>query len=317
MSAIQALGYVGLTVSDLPRWKEFATQLLGLQAVLRDDNRLDLRMDTYAVRLRLTVGAADDIDVVGWEVRDAQDLENLTSTLTNHGIAVTQGTLDEAQQRFVKGLIKFRDPEGLQSEAYFGPLQRTNDPFSSPAGVRFKTGRGGLGHIVLVAQDIEAQELFYRDVLGFRVSDYIHTEVVPGKPLHLTFMRCNSRHHSLALVRLPIKKRLQHLMIEVESIDDVGRAMYRCSDGGCHVSLTLGRHSNDEMLSFYPQTPSGFDIEYGWSGLEVDNERWHVLTHDTNSAWGHRFQRPPKAPKPEGSSVEALTAQLKESNHAK
>jgi 2,3-dihydroxybiphenyl 1,2-dioxygenase len=317
MSVVQALGYVGLTVSDLQRWNTFATKLLGLQAAFCDDNRLDLRMDAYAMRLSLTAGIADDIGFVGWEVRGAQDLESLGAKLRQHGIAVTQGTPDEARQRFVKSIIKFRDPEGLRSEAYFGPLQRTNEPFLSPAGVRFKTGHGGLGHIVLVAQDMEVQESFYRDVLGFRVSDYIHTEVVPGKPLRLTFMRCNSRHHSLALAQLTLKKKLQHLMIEVESIDDVGRAMYRCTDGNCHVSLTLGRHSNDEMVSFYPQSPSGFDIEYGWSGLEVDDQTWHVLTHDKNSAWGHRFQRPPKLPKPDGALSDAPVGQAKESNHAK
>ncbi|MDP9013729.1 MAG: VOC family protein [Pseudomonadota bacterium] len=305
MSAIQSLGYVGLTVSDLDRWKLFATQLLGLQVVTREDGALDLRMDSYATRLRLTGGAADDIDSIGWEVRDRAELEALRATLVHHGIAVTAGTASEAQRRYVEGLIKFRDPEGLASEAYYGPLQRTNDPFSSPRGVRFKTGRGGLGHVVLVAHDIQAQEDFYREVLGFRVSDYIHTEVVPGKPLDLTFMRCNSRHHSLALARLPLKKKLQHLMLEVESVDDVGRAMYRCMDAGHHLSLTLGRHSNDQMLSFYPQSPSGFDIEYGWAGLEVDDDTWHVLSHDTNSAWGHRFQMPPRPPKPAGSSAAA------------
>ena len=63
------------------------------------------------------------------------------------------------------------------------------------------------------------------------------------------------------------------------------------------LSLTLGRHSNDDMLSFYPMTPSGFDVEYGWGGLEVDDETWHVLTHAKNSAWGHHFQRPPRPAK--------------------
>jgi hypothetical protein len=58
--------------------------------------------------------------------------------------------------------------------------------------------------------------------------------------------------------------------------------------------MTLGGHSNDEMLSFYPLSPSGFDIEYGWGGLSVDDQSWHVLTHHATSAWGHRFQRPPK-----------------------
>jgi 2,3-dihydroxybiphenyl 1,2-dioxygenase len=251
-------------------------------------------MDGYATRLRLMHGAQDDIAYVGWEVGDSGALAALKTRLVRHGLSVSEGTAAEAANRYVTGLLFFEDPEGLRSEAYFGPLQRTNDPFVSSRGVSFKAGRGGLGHVVLVTRDMAAQEAFYTDVLGFRVSDYIHTEVVPGKPLDLTFMRCNSRHHSIALAHLPLKKKLQHLMIEVRSVDDVGRALYRCMDAGQHISLTLGRHSNDDMLSFYALSPSGFDIEYGWAGLEVDDDTWHVLSHDTNSAWGHRYQRPPR-----------------------
>jgi len=299
--SIAALGYVGLGVSDLAAWRRFATELLGLQAVERSDGSIDLRMDAYATRLRLIEAAADDVAYVGWEVSDAAALERVTESLRARDIQVHAGTPAEAAERHVAALIRFQDPEGLALEAYFGPLQRTDDPFLSPLGVRFKTGGQGLGHIVLVARDAKAQECFYGEVLGFKVSDYIHTEVVPGRPLRLTFMRCNRRHHSLALADLPLKKKLQHLMLEVQSIDDVGRALYRCLDAGQHISLTLGRHSNDDMLSFYPMTPSGFDIEYGWAGMEVDDETWHVVTHATNSAWGHHFQRPPRpdrAPEP-------------------
>jgi 2,3-dihydroxybiphenyl 1,2-dioxygenase len=307
MTAIQSLGYVGLAVSDLARWTSFATDLLGLQPVPRADGAIDLRMDDYATRLRLTHGTSDDIAYVGWEVRDGGALAALKTRLLQHGVAVAEGTAAEAANRYVTGLIAFDDPEGLRSEAYFGPLQRTDDPFVSSRGVCFKTGRGGLGHVVLVTKDMAAQEAFYTDVLGFRVSDYIHTEVVPGKPLDLTFMRCNSRHHSIALAHLPLRKKLQHLMIEVRSVDDVGRALYRCMDAGQHISLTLGRHSNDDMLSFYPSSPSGFDIEYGWAGLEVDDDTWHVKSHDTNSAWGHHYQRPPRQPKlEEGASAQVM-----------
>ena len=297
MTPVESLGYVGLAVSDLARWSEFATHLLGLQSVSRADGALDLRMDNYATRLRLAHGTEDDIAYVGWEVRDAGALAALRKKLETHGVSVAEGTPAQAADRYVTGLICFDDPEGLKSEAYFGPLQRTHDPFVSSRGVTFKTGRGGLGHIVLVTKDMAAREEFYTAILGFRVSDYIHTEVVPGKPLNLTFMRCNSRHHSIAFAQLPLKKKLQHLMIEVQSIDDVGRALYRCMDAGQHISLSLGRHSNDDMLSFYPLSPSGFDIEYGWAGLEVDDDTWHVLSHDTNSAWGHRYQRPPRPEK--------------------
>lgn len=100
------------------------------------------------------------------------------------------------------------------------------------------------------------------------------------------------RGHSPTIALVPIPKKIVHLMCETTSFDRVGRALHRCQAVGVHSSFTLGRHSNDEMLSFHPLSPSGFDIEYGWGGLEVD-ETWHVLIHGTNSAWGHVFQRPP------------------------
>jgi 2,3-dihydroxybiphenyl 1,2-dioxygenase len=293
---VEALGYVGFEVSDIEAWTRFAVDLLGLQAVARPDGAVDLRMDAYATRIRLIPGPADDIAYAGWEVRDDDALRALAERLASVGVTCAQATREEAADRHVEDFIRFTDPEGLVCEAFFGPLQRTNQPFVSPLGVRFKTGSQGLGHIVLSAKDGKAQERWWRDVMGFRLSDYIHTEVVKGRPISITFLRCNGRHHSLALAQIPIPKRLQHFMIEAQSIDDVGRALYRCQEAGSHISLTLGRHSNDDMLSFYPMTPSGFDIEYGWGGLEVDDQTWHVLTHDKNSAWGHRFQRPPRPP---------------------
>tara|TARA_A100001391_G_scaffold119260_1_gene81168 strand:- start:14002 stop:14910 length:909 start_codon:yes stop_codon:yes gene_type:complete len=296
---VEALGYVGLEVSDLAQWTHFATAILGLQAVPREDGSVDLRMDNYATRIRLHEGSADDLAYCGWEVRDSAALAALSARLEGAGVAVEFGDKELAADRRVAELIRFADPEGNRHEAFFGPLQRTNQPFVSPLGVRFKTGQQGLGHVVLACRDKAAMMEFFLQTLGFRLSDHINTEVVPGKPLELSFMRCNGRHHSLALAPLPLPKKIVHLMVEVTSVDDVGRALYRCTDENIHLSFTLGRHSNDDMLSFYPLSPSGFDIEYGWGGLEVDDETWHVLTHDCNSAWGHKFQRPPRPPKPD------------------
>ncbi len=293
-SEIEALGYVILEVSDIDAWVGFASGLLGLSADGRANGDVDLRMDDYATRIRLAHGPKDDLAIAGWEVRDAEALASLRIRLTQARVAVEILDAAVCADRRVAEAIRFSDPEGTVLEAYYGPLQRTEAPAVSPRGVRFKTGRQGLGHIVLSCADKAAMMRFYVDLLGFRISDHIHTEVAPGRPLDLTFMRCNGRHHSLALAPVPLRKKLAHLMVEVLDLDDVGRAMYRCLDAGVHLSMTLGRHSNDHMFSFYPMTPSGFDIEYGWGGLEVDDETWHVLTHSANSAWGHRFQRPPK-----------------------
>lgn len=294
MSPVAALGYVVLEVSDVARWGAFATDVLGLMAGTRADGSLDLRLDAYAWRIRLVPGARDDIVAAGWEVRDAAALAALADRMATANVVVETGDDALAADRCVAGLIRFADPEGLALEAFWGPLQATHRPFISPLGVRFKTGPQGLGHIVLATRDKPAAMAFWTEAAGLRLSDHILTEVRPGHPLELSFLRCNGRHHSLALAPVPVPRRLVHLMVEVTSIDDVGRAMERCEAARVHLSLTLGRHSNDEMLSFYALTPSGFDVEYGWGGLEVDDERWHVLTHDRMSAWGHRFQRPPR-----------------------
>lgn len=294
-SDIEALGYVGLEVSDLPRWTDFATGVLGLQAREGAHDGVDLRMDAYAARIRLLPGPRDDLAFAGWEVRDEQALQRLSDRLAGAGVVVEPGSGAQIADRRVAGLIRFADPEGNAHEAYFGPLQKTNAPFVSPLGVRFKTGRQGLGHLVLNCRDKPTMMDFFLGPLEFRLTDHIRTEVVPGRPIEISFMRCNGRHHSLALAQTPLPKTILHLMLETASIDDVGRALYRCIEQGIHLSFTLGRHSNDEMLSFYPMTPSGFDIEYGWGGLEVDDDLWRVLTHDHNSAWGHIYQRPPRA----------------------
>ena len=40
-------------------------------------------------------------------------------------------------------------------------------------------------------------------------------------------------------------------MAEVDSMDEVGRALDRVATQGVKLSATLGRHCNDHMISFY------------------------------------------------------------------
>jgi hypothetical protein len=96
-----------------------------------------------------------------------------------------------------------------------------------------------------------------------------------GEPLWTRFLGCNPRHHSLALAPFPAAAGIVHLMIEVATLDDVGRAMDRCARRGGPISATLGRHANDLMVSFYARTPGGFDVEYGTDGRLV---RWSPCT---------------------------------------
>jgi hypothetical protein len=110
----------------------------------------------------------------------------------------------------------------------------------------------------------------------------------PGRQITLTFLHCNPRHHTLALAPVPSPRRLNHIMLQLESMDDVGVGLDRARSGGVEISSSLGRHTNDRMISFYMQTPSGFDVEYGYGGVEIDDATWQPATYHAPSLWGHK-----------------------------
>ncbi len=75
---------------------------------------------------------------------------------------------------------------------------------------------------------------------------------------------------------------MNHLMLEVEDFNDVGKALdiIEDGDGKYPVVLTLGRHSNDLMTSFYVDSPSSLKIEYGYGGYSIENDtEWVVQTY--------------------------------------
>ena len=81
-------------------------------------------------------------------------------------------------------------------------------------------------------------------------------------------------------------------MLEVEDLDTVGRAFddVKASDA---VRTTLGKHTNDHMVSFYCNAPSGLTIEYGTAGRLIDDETWVVGYYTATSYWGHAAQQAP------------------------
>jgi biphenyl-2,3-diol 1,2-dioxygenase len=161
-------------------------------------------------------------------------------------------------------------------------------PFHSTRAIKgFVTGDQGAGHIVLSASDIHNCVRFYCDGLGFRVSDTIDMRFGDAK-LTMVFLHCNPRHHTLALIPVPMPKRLHHFMLQMQSIDDVGSTMYLAQDKSIEMTASLGRHTNDHMISFYMRSPSGFEIEYGWGAREIDDATWRVAKHQAPSIWGHR-----------------------------
>jgi len=68
-------------------------------------------------------------------------------------------------------------------------------------------------------------------------------------------------HYTLALIPLPTTNRLHRAMQQVDSTDDVGSTMHLVEDRKIEITATLGRHTNDHMVSFCMRTPSGFEAK--------------------------------------------------------
>ncbi|MEU7560974.1 VOC family protein [Streptomyces eurythermus] len=301
MSGVKELAYVVYEVSDLAGWERFGVELLGMQLGERGEDRFTLRLDERAHRWIVTRGPADDLVVSGYEVEGDAELDALVERLRVAGLRVDEGDAALAADRRVERIFATTDPMGNRVELVTGPAD-AGTPFASEALLgEFVTGAGGAGHQVLLAHGVSREEYlgFYRDLLGFRISDIIVEELSPGIVADLIFLHCNGRHHSVAFGDMPSPKRTHHFMVEVTDIRDVGLAYDRCMDAKQPFEMTLGMHPNDEMFSFYVFTPSGFSVEYGWGGLIIDDTTWQVRTLDRLHSWGHR---------PPGAVAELLAA---------
>ena len=296
---IRSLGYLRISSPDVAAWREFGVRILGLtEGRGPEEGALYLRMDDFPARLVIAHGAGNRLLASGWEVADARALAAVGRALADAGIAVKAATPDELAARRVGDLLRFDDPAGNALEVFCGAALE-HRPAVSPYGNQFVTGALGLGHVVLpVPGAADAALAFYTEVLGFRLRDSMRMPPEffggsPGDPpVWFRFLGCNRRHHSLALAPMPAPAGIVHLMIEVAALDDVGRALERCTRGGAPLSASLGRHANDLMVSFYVRTPGGFDIEYGTDGRLVEDATWVSRETTAVSLWGHSFVGP-------------------------
>ena len=219
----------------------------------------------------------------GWDAGSRGGLADTVALLRQRGCEVKEGTVEECEDRRVMGLVHVDDPSGNALEIFYG--QMSGYPFQPARPLSgFRMGDLGLGHVVFMTQVLDPMLDFY-GALGLRMSDYIVMRAFGNVKAH--FMHCNPRHHSIAMVPGP-HNAFHHMMLEVNSLDDVGSAYDLVNARKINVTQTLGKHTNDHMLSFYSQTPSGFELEYGCNGRTIDDEAaWNIVEYDSISYWGH------------------------------
>ncbi len=287
MTAITELGYVRFGVSDLGAWRSFASDGLGLElGPDSTDDTVYLRMDQWHHRIVLEKDGADDLIGIGLRVAGAAEFRDLQAVLDKNGVAYEVADTALARQRCVLELMLLEDPAGNPLEIFHGPRIDTHVPFHPGRGMygRFVTDAGGLGHMIVAHQGLEATCAFYT-MLGMRGGIEYLIPTPDGNAMELLFMHCNTRDHTLAF-GVPAKGRINHIMFEVDNLDDVFYTYNKVKDD-YPIAINPGKHANDHMFSFYCVSPSGFQVEIG-CGARPATHQSEYYVRDT---YGHEFNR--------------------------
>ena len=290
---IDQLAYLVVEATDIEKWRSFGTQILGMEARDGPDGELYFKIDERAFRILVLPGEHDRLLSSGWEVASEEAFNAFRIRLEQAGIAIASPDEAVRTQRHVSGLFQLSDPAGNVIEVCWGPISDFAR-FVSPVGVRsFVTGEMGMGHIVLPALNFDESCAFWTAHMGMDLSDILRLPGLPGPsgaPARVHFFHCNPRQHSLALGEVQDPSGCFHFMLEVPDIDEVGLALDRANEQQAPLASTLGRHVNDDMVSFYIWTPGGFQVEFGCGGMVKDWAADNIVFETTRgSRWGHQW----------------------------
>ena len=154
----------------------------------------------------------------------------------------------------VKGRTEVKGPEG---QVYRFVVDEKPVPELKDADAPIR-----ITHVVLNTLDREKCERFCVEVLGFQVSD---------RTKHMSFVRCNRKHHCLAFAHAELAS-LNHIAFEMQDIDAVMRGIGRMRDAGFDMVWGPGRHGPGNNVFGYFIAPFGGVIEYTAEVSEVGDD---------------------------------------------
>ncbi|HUH86286.1 MAG TPA: VOC family protein [Stellaceae bacterium] len=211
-----------------------------------------------------------------------------------------RGALDLLAPRLAARVPIARDPEGgirFTDPAGFGvalalsrrqPLAAVAIPVNTPerrqridtVGAFYKRAQPRrLGHIVLQVPDIPAMERFYREALGFWVSDRY-----PGRGVFLRG-RAEADHHQLFLLQSPDSAaHFHHLAFEVHDVHEVFGGGLAFAGHGWETHIGPGRHVISSCYFWYFKNPCGGAVEY-FADMDWLTEAWQPREMPQSPEW--------------------------------
>jgi len=220
--------------------------------------QLTLVETTHRRLLEMRIGADDEDDLE----RIARRLEGRGLRYTRSGNGLTAVEPVSGTSTVVEVTARITQPAAAPTP-YNGP-GRTERSGRAPGVTRLGPVRPRkLGHVVLGTTDLAVTESFFRDAIGFRLSDRIGTVGA--------FLRCSTDHHNLLVLEAPVAF-LHHTSWQVDDVDEVGRgASAMLEEHPERHVWGLGRHHAGSNFFWYLKDPAGNFSEY-YSDLDCIGE---------------------------------------------
>lgn len=263
------LGYIALNVSDLGRTSAFAEEMMGLNpAGSGPAGERFFRCSPNLIDVLLHQSPNPGFKRAGWELEDEESVARAYAHFQSKDISPRLLNEDEAGALGLRSgaCFRLREPFSGAQLDFFAYMEQKSVPFKPTV---CKIAR--LGHFALNVPDALNAIRFYKDTLGFAVSDYVGDYAVAlmrafPNPLHHTFGLGQSRTG---------KAHLNHLNFMVTDIDDIGRALHRFQKNNVKIVFGPGRHPTSDSIFIYCLDPDGLTWEYSF-GMELfpeDNPR--------------------------------------------
>jgi catechol-2,3-dioxygenase len=249
MVQVTRLAHVGLQAQSLQNQAEFYNDRWGLERIDEYGREMFFRADgpDHHV-LTLHEGGESGLHHVALQVATVDEVDRAHEELLARGLEiVTPPTLD--LEPGVKKALRFRDPDGFLIELVAG-VESVSDPFKHT-----EVKPRALNHVVLSVQSQDASEAFYRDTLGFKLTD----RFIGG----LSFWACDANHHSLAFAEARDgNAAFHHAAFEMRDWEEWMRAVFYAGERGIPRAWGPGRHLFGNNLFSYYKDPEGNTVEY-------------------------------------------------------
>ena len=293
-------GHVALTVPDLDAVRRFYVDLLGFDVVHETDDALYLRgYEEREWSLKLERAEESGLKHIAYKVWDEADLDRVIELAESQGLPFR--TAEDVER---PRMVRVQDPQGFPIVFYreagrHQPRLQDYHEHRGPGVLR-------LDHFNYLTPDVAESLKFYRDALGFRLTEY--TEDDEGN-WWAAWLHRKGNVHDMALTN-GTGPRLHHFAYWLSEPSSVLNAadILGGADWIGSIERGPGRHGISNAMFLYLRDPAGHRIElYTADYLTVDPEhepiRWDLNDPRRQTLWGTPT---PKSWFLEGSAVEAF-----------